>query len=471
MTLTTGSTGIIVRIIVHGRLDTVGAHALQAELDARLTSDTLVVIIGLAQVNYLSSAGIRTFMKTIKLLSPKGGGLVVFGLQPYCREVLNIAGLDTALPSFDTQEEADRYSAQLVHAAVSHTQWDPPEAQQTEYGHYRFLPGAGHRASAKILGDIKDVLHARATVKGLCSKRFFETEYSLGLGALGDQPADYFPIMGEMMTVGGTMVWLPTDGNDTPDFLIPRADSNRIMIRTTFNVALAGGFNESIVFRSASPDGITVSALYRDLFTLARQRRPDFKGIIGLAIRAQMGSVYGSGIRKSPIADYAPADGKMITHVSHLAEWFDSDTEPRHRNVTGLIVGIGADLTADLSDYNEEWLNRVFYLHPANMGGKSELLHNHAVLFSPQPFPSQPTDLEPEIRAVIQDGDFKDMRHLLDTSTITEALIGIGYVQALELDTRGESLTPPDSPHTPAAHAAKAAVLTQLDPYRRLSGP
>jgi hypothetical protein len=184
--------------------------------------------------------------------------------------------------------------------------------------------------------------------------------------------------MGEMMTIGGTMVWLPTDGYDTPDFLIPQKDTGQVTLRTGFNVSICGDFNELMFLQSTRPEGISIASIYQVLFKLARERRADFRGALGLAMRAQMVSVYGSGIKKSPTADRAPADGEMVTHPAHSEEWFDFDAVPRHSDVTGLICGVGIDLKTDLSSYDQEQLNRVFYLNPANMGANDQMLHNHA---------------------------------------------------------------------------------------------
>ena len=154
-------------------------------------------------------------------------------------------------------------------------------------------------------------------------------------------------------------------------------------------------------------------------------------------MRAQFGKVFGTGIAHSPVKSNAPANGEMIVHPSNFKAWFEVDTEPRHMNVTGLICGIGADLSEDLSGYDEELLNCVFYLNPANTGGKSEMLHNHTVIFDELPFPGKPVNIEKEIREAVEDGDFIDMRHLLDNSTITKAMIGVNYIQSFRPDPQG----------------------------------
>ena len=163
-----------------------------------------------------------------------------------------------------------------------------------------------------------------------------------------------------------------------------------------------------------------------------------------------MAAVYGSGVTRSPIADFAPANGEMITHPSNFAEWFQVDTAPRHQQVTGLVCGVGVDLTSDLSSFDQAIFSDVFYLHPASVAGKTESLHTHGVFFSPLPLPERTASLEQEIRRVVADGDFMDMRHLLDTCTITSAVLGVCYVQEFRRDTEAP---PPSSGASPEAQS------------------
>ena len=430
-------------ILLVGRFDAFGANQLDAHLKTDLDESIASVVFILEGVNYLSSAGLRVLLATYKSMQARKGVMALSGVQPYCREVIEMTGFGKTFPMFETEADAETY------CRIATQQQEPPEqpAAATEQrilpsGVFRFVPGADNACAAEILGDIRDILHSRVTAETIYSKRFFDKEYSIGMGGLGPRLEDYLNLLGEMITIGGTMVWLPTDGNDTADFLIPKTDQGDVMIRTGFNVSIKGAPGEYAHFKSSEANGTPIGMLYRHLFALARERRRDFRGALGLVIRAQLGAVYGSGIKKSAVVQNAPANGKMILHESNLADWFDSDAAPRHTRVTGLIVGLGADLTADLSDYSEEDFNRVFYMHPVNIGGKQELLHNHAVMFNEQtPVPSDPAALETEIRRVIDQGTFLDMRHLLDSSTVTEALIGIHYIQSFRPDPEG---VPPD---------------------------
>lgn len=279
-----------------------------------------------------------------------------------------------------------------------------------------------------------DVLAARVTPRHVFSKKFSDKAYSIGLGGLGDRIDDYFTRMGEMITIGGTMVWLPCDGSDRPDFLIPQRDRGQVLLRTGFNASLAGPFNEQVEFVSARPEGATMAELYRLLFEQAKRRRRDYRGVIGLAMRAEMPAVFGAGVTRAPVATQAPANGELITDPSNFATWFEFDQAPRHRGVTGLVAGCGIDLTMDLGTLNRAYLERTFYVNPANQPASGLTLHNHVVMFERRPMPADGFTLESEIASVVEHGDFRDMRHMLDASTIARAVIGVIYAQDFRPD-------------------------------------
>lgn len=437
MQVATQLDGRRLEITLQGRMDAYACIAAQKNMDAALTPGVLLAVADLAGVDYISSAGLRLLLGFSKKLRQNGGTLALAGATEYCRKVMDLAGFADAFPMFASLAAARSFDDQNRQARQSLDGWEQLECLALAGGRVRILPGRPVPSAAEILGDVKDVLYARITPQHLRSKRFLETEYSIGLGGLGERLEDYLPLMGEMITIGGTMVWLPTDGHDTPDFLIPKSDRGQVTLHTGFNVTLAGGFNELLMFESGDPAGTTIGVLYRALFDSARRRRTDFKGGMAVVLRAQVGEVYGSGIKKSPIREFAPANGEMVTHPANIKEWFDFDIRPRHRGVTALICGIGADLTVDLSAYDQDQLNRVFYLNPANTGGNDQMLHNHAVIFNAQPLADRAVSLEREIEAVVDKGEFLDMRHLLDSSTVTRAFLGVSYLQEFRPDSHG----------------------------------
>lgn len=425
-------------LVLNGRLDAYGSQNLEEAVKELLqTPKQCLIIFEMSGLSYLSSAGIRVLLATYKAQKTVGQKLYLAGLQGYCAQVLNMTGFSGQLPTTATVEEA--LKAEGVDQD-RRSKWGTPFAAPASGGILRHSPWSQDAGEIRVLGHIEDVLYSRVTLDKVHAKRFSETEFSIGLGALGAEPADYMPLFGEMMTIGSAMVWLPTDGHDTPDYLIPKTDTGEVTIRTGFNVSLHGDFNDLFLFESDSK-GATLAEIYRDLFAWAKQNRPDFKGALEVTLRAEMKSVYGSGVLFSTIAENAPKNGEMITHPDNFSTWFEIDQQPRYENVTGLITGVGIDLNTDLASYDPERLGACFYINPGNKGAADQMLHNHGVFFKPQPFPENPVNIQDEIHQVIDQGEFVDMRHLLDDCVCTRALIGVSAVQQFVADPEGRPVS------------------------------
>ncbi len=410
-----------------GRLDGFGAK--EAAMLPLLANGALVVL-DCGALSYLSSAGVRLLLSAHKEAAGSGGALVLAAVQPFCASVLEMSGLTGLIPVFANVEQA--VHEMRGRAATGAT----GEVGDTAAGRFVFHPVGSGAGTIDILGDIANISGCSITEDRVADKPFFETEYSLGLGALGGAPEDYLPVMGEAIMVAGTMVWLPTDGNDTPDYMIPRKASTSVVLHTGFNASLRGGFNEFAEFAAPVGKPATIRDIYRALFDLANERRFDFRGVIGLAMRAEIHEAFGAGITKSPLLANRPANGKPVTDPSNFGEWFESDSTPRNQGTTALVCGAGADLGADLSRLDQERLRRMFYINPANKGTQTETLHNHAVFFTGAPPPGGSHDMDIEMRRVVDSAEFADMRHLLDQTTVTSALIAVSYVQEVREDTR-----------------------------------
>lgn len=82
--------GVLV-ISASGRLDSSSAGALEAILPAR-TKEEKSVVLSLADVPYVSSAGLRVLLIGAKSAKAAGNRLVITGLSPAVREVFDISG-------------------------------------------------------------------------------------------------------------------------------------------------------------------------------------------------------------------------------------------------------------------------------------------------------------------------------------------------------------------------------------------
>lgn len=97
--------GVKVTAIV-GRLDSVTSSTYETDLMVLLNDGRRGMVVDLAGVDYLSSAGIRVLLVLFKRASDANVSLVVARPQAHVAEILEIAGLDDILTIYPSPEEA-----------------------------------------------------------------------------------------------------------------------------------------------------------------------------------------------------------------------------------------------------------------------------------------------------------------------------------------------------------------------------
>lgn len=96
----------ILTFCLRGRLDGYGAGQLADAISASLQDDDRSVVFDLAELSYLSSAGIRVLVATKKQLKERGGILALAGIQDYPKSVLDMAGVTPIFSIYAGVEEA-----------------------------------------------------------------------------------------------------------------------------------------------------------------------------------------------------------------------------------------------------------------------------------------------------------------------------------------------------------------------------
>ena len=97
-------------ITLSGRLDSSTAPELDEALNGILANTKIVrLTFDLAQLVYLSSAGIRCFIRARKAIEPLGGKVVIVNPQPAVRKVLDIVKAIPPGGVFESVAELDAY--------------------------------------------------------------------------------------------------------------------------------------------------------------------------------------------------------------------------------------------------------------------------------------------------------------------------------------------------------------------------
>ena len=83
------------RVEIAGRLDTHTYGELDDRLTLVLASKVQSLLLDLAQLHYISSAGVRSVFRARKLLAERGGKVVIANAQPQVQKVFDIVKVTT----------------------------------------------------------------------------------------------------------------------------------------------------------------------------------------------------------------------------------------------------------------------------------------------------------------------------------------------------------------------------------------
>ena len=91
---------------VAGRVDSATAPDLENGLKALVESDKTQIVLDLKDVEYMSSAGLRAMVSTLKAVKRVNGDLRLASPSPRVEEVLRLAGLTSIFSIHPSRDEA-----------------------------------------------------------------------------------------------------------------------------------------------------------------------------------------------------------------------------------------------------------------------------------------------------------------------------------------------------------------------------
>ena len=97
------------RVVLSGRLDTHTYEDLDERLEPLLGPDLHSLVLDLAGLEYISSAGIRSIFKARKALAGHGGKVLVVNPQAQIQKVFDVVKAVPMNEIFSSTAEADAY--------------------------------------------------------------------------------------------------------------------------------------------------------------------------------------------------------------------------------------------------------------------------------------------------------------------------------------------------------------------------
>ncbi len=99
--------GVII-LELKGRLDSNTSDGFGEKLLNLIQAGENRLVLDLGGVDYISSAGLRVIIKSVKELKRNDGQLHLCSMKDYIREIFDLSGIATILPIHPTLEESLR---------------------------------------------------------------------------------------------------------------------------------------------------------------------------------------------------------------------------------------------------------------------------------------------------------------------------------------------------------------------------
>ncbi|HUU26501.1 MAG TPA: STAS domain-containing protein [archaeon] len=91
---------------LRGRLDASTSNDFQVRLLEIIDRGEKLMALDFAQLDYISSAGLRAILIALKKIKSADGQLVLYALKNQIKEIFEISGFTSMIPIFETQEKA-----------------------------------------------------------------------------------------------------------------------------------------------------------------------------------------------------------------------------------------------------------------------------------------------------------------------------------------------------------------------------
>src|SRR6266545_1205670 len=193
---------------LRGRLDASWADHVGKAIDDAIRAGSHQIELNFAQVDYLSSAGLRMLLKYYKQLKAVHGRLAITQPSGGALAILKMAGFAEMLISASTP------------AAPAPAKSEPTRVEKSGAIFQVFDQTPGAQLQCSLIGQPEKFFNGGFQASDCVNVALPSGTFGLGLGAFGSGFDDCHERFGEFVAVAGTAATLPTDGSSVPDFVV-----------------------------------------------------------------------------------------------------------------------------------------------------------------------------------------------------------------------------------------------------------
>ena len=382
MDIVTAYAGERVELKLKGRLDASWCEHVSSAISAAIHDGSHQIILNMAEVNYISSAGIRVLMTFYKQLKNIGGDFIVAAPSAEVKGILELTGLGKVLTPVNEFESAVADKGDVADIA---TTVDP------RFESYDLR--ASKPIALRLIGDTSDGIVSGIKQGKSVPVSFGNQLLGLGLGAIGDSFDECKGRFGEFIAVAGTAAFLPTDQATKADYMLTEGE---FVPNMQVVYGLMGDMHFSRLLRFSTPVSETIGL--SEIAKVVLDSLSVENAVI--TIVAETSSLVGAALRAAPhaaMADKIFAFPGIRKHMSFTAE-------RAYQKSVSLVLGVvtrrpSANIKAMVRSLNAD----------QTIQG-----HLHAAAFSYAPIKKGQIELSQTVRDLFDSQSLLGILHLLN---------------------------------------------------------
>src|SRR6266496_2790080 len=236
--------GEALELRLRGRLDASWADHVGKAIDDAIRAGSHQIELNFAQVDYLSSAGLRLLLKYYKQLKAVQGRLAITHPSGGAYAILKMAGFGEMMISAPAPVGPAPAGA------------EPMRVEKSGAIFQVFNQAPGAQLQCSLIGQPEKFFNGGFQAADCVSVTLPSGTFGLGLGAFGSGFDDCRERFGEFVAVAGTAATLPTDGSSVLDFVVTE-EALVPEMKLLYGVVGKGRFAQMMRFDAkAEPPGV-----------------------------------------------------------------------------------------------------------------------------------------------------------------------------------------------------------------------
>ncbi len=257
------------------------------------------------------------------------------------------------------------------------------------------------------IGSQEKLPSAAYTEEDVVAIRAEDFRFGAGLASLGDRYEEYGPLFGESFIVDRSLFFLPSVKHPSVDFMLYSERQPDMEYRFLHGFGFGESFRYIAFFEGGGDGPVTLDRLVPALFKLSEANA------LGIVFLAESKGVWGMHLKRPPISQNSPENGKAIFDPANFPEWIHFPMEPG--DINNVVLGVGVALR----DREADGLRARAFLP----SGAS--YHIHAGIFSREPLSHNTDTFELDLRRVATELDALRVEHLMGKSSFANGIVGL----------------------------------------------